>query len=160
MSEYSKRAAQNMQDAFADFLFDPFEDGLKGMLKSFIDTIRRMLAEQASASFFGSVQSGGGGGFGSFLRAILPGFATGGSFVVGGAGGTDSQFVPFMATPGERVTVSRPGQSAGGDISVVNNIDARGADEARIMRIMPTIMEETRMQTIASIIKLRNEGAL
>ena len=160
MSEYAKRAAQNMQDAFADFLFDPFEDGLKGMLKSFIDTIRRMVAEQAAAGIFDIVKQGGGGAAGNFLRFLLPGFATGGSFVVGGSGGTDSQFVPFMATPGERVTVSKPGQRSGGDISIVNNIDARGADEARIMRVMPSIMETTKTQTIATIIKMRNEGSI
>ena len=31
-SEFAKQAARNMQDAFAEFLFDPFEDGLEGML--------------------------------------------------------------------------------------------------------------------------------
>lgn len=37
------------------------------------------------------------------------GFATGGSFKVGGFGGTDSQFMPLMLTPGEMVDVRRPG---------------------------------------------------
>lgn len=44
----------------------------------------------------------------------LPGFAAGGSFTVGGAGGTDSQVVAFRATPGETVEVSTPAQGAGG----------------------------------------------
>lgn len=35
-------------------------------------------------------------------------FATGGDFTVGGSGGTDSQLVQFMATPGEQVSVRRP----------------------------------------------------
>jgi hypothetical protein len=43
------------------------------------------------------------GGFG--LR-----FATGGSFMVGGNGGTDTTPVSFMATKGERVTVETPAQ--------------------------------------------------
>lgn len=38
------------------------------------------------------------------------GFATGGSFKVGGTGGTDSQLVQFMASPDERVTVQTPAQ--------------------------------------------------
>lgn len=42
----------------------------------------------------------------------LPGFATGGSFTVGGHGGTDSQLVAFRATPGEQVTISGQGGSA------------------------------------------------
>lgn len=41
----------------------------------------------------------------------LPGFATGGSFMVGGNGGTDSQLVAFKATPGEHVQISTPGQA-------------------------------------------------
>lgn len=47
----------------------------------------------------------------------LPGFATGGQFVVGGNGGTDSQTVAFRATPGERVTIDTPGQAARGGTS-------------------------------------------
>lgn len=38
------------------------------------------------------------------------GFATGGSFNVGGSGGTDSQMVAFRATPGEHVAISTPQQ--------------------------------------------------
>lgn len=54
MSVYAEQAAKNMQTAFADFLFDPFKDGLKGMLKGFLDIIRRMIAEQVSAKLFES----------------------------------------------------------------------------------------------------------
>lgn len=48
----------------------------------------------------------------------LPGFKTGGSFTVGGAGGADSQVVAFRATPGEMVDVRKPGQDAGGAMAV------------------------------------------
>lgn len=58
LSEMSKQAARNMQDAFADFLFDPFEDGLDGMLKSFGNTLRRMAAEYASSQIFKAIGSG------------------------------------------------------------------------------------------------------
>ena len=60
----------------------------------------------------------GGGGPGTASQTIDDaissawhwlGFAGGGEFMVGGQGGTDSQFVPFMATPGEIVSVRRPG---------------------------------------------------
>lgn len=43
------------------------------------------------------------------------GFQTGGSFVVGGQGGPDSQMVAFRATPGEKVSVARPEQVRKGD---------------------------------------------
>ncbi|MDX1740618.1 MAG: hypothetical protein R3178_04955, partial [Rhodothermales bacterium] len=40
---------RNIQDSFADFLFDPFSDGLDGMVDGFIQTVRRMAAEQLSS---------------------------------------------------------------------------------------------------------------
>lgn len=51
-------------------------------------------------------------------------FASGGSFDVGGAGGTDSQLVQFMATPGEHVDVQTPQtrNSGGGGGRVVINM--------------------------------------
>jgi hypothetical protein len=73
MSEFTRQAARNMQTAFADFLFDPFEDGLDGMLKGFINVLRRMIAEAAAAKIFGS-KSSGGFGFGDFLSGIFGGF--------------------------------------------------------------------------------------
>lgn len=38
-------------------------------------------------------------------------FRTGGEFMVGGSGGTDSQQVSFRATPGERVQINTPAQA-------------------------------------------------
>ena len=76
-SEFAKQAARNMQDAFADFLFDPFDEGLEGMLEGFADTLRRMAAEVVAAQIAekfnfedlfkgGGIFGGGGGGtFGS-----------------------------------------------------------------------------------------------
>lgn len=48
---------------------------------------------------------------GTVAPSDVQGFAYGGSFTVGGAGGTDSQMVKFRATPGEKVTVGRGGDS-------------------------------------------------
>ena len=48
-------------------------------------------------------EGGGADGGGSI-------FATGGSFRVGGSGGTDSQLVRFRASPNERVTIETPEQ--------------------------------------------------
>lgn len=55
MSEFARQAARNIQTAFADFLFDPFDEGLKGMLRSFADTLRRMAAEAASQQILGDL---------------------------------------------------------------------------------------------------------
>lgn len=62
----AKRAAENIQDSLADFLFDPFEKGLDGMLDSFVKTLQRMAAEAASknilSALFGADGFGSGGG--------------------------------------------------------------------------------------------------
>ena len=60
----------------------------------------------------------------------------GGSFVVGGGGGTDSQPVFFNATPGERVTVETPNQAraSGSDGSgVVKELRALRRDLANVV---------------------------
>lgn len=92
MDVFAENAAKNMQDAFADFFFDPFEGGLKGMVGSFEKAIRRMVAESLAADLtkglFGSFSGGGGGGgtglFGSLISAGI-GFLGGNS--IGGMAG-------------------------------------------------------------------------
>jgi hypothetical protein len=79
MQSLSDQAARSIQSAFADFFFDPFEDGLKGMVKSFIDAIRRMIAEWLA---FQTITMLGIPGF--FNKAVgLPGRAAGGSVTAG-----------------------------------------------------------------------------
>lgn len=83
MDTFAKTAAKNIQNSFADFLFNPFENGLKGMAQSFGQMIQKMIADAVAADLtrrlFGETGSGGaaGGilaGLGEFL-----GFATGGT---------------------------------------------------------------------------------
>lgn len=52
MTTFANQAARNMQDAFADFLFDPFKDGIGGLVEGFADALKRMAAEAASAEIF------------------------------------------------------------------------------------------------------------
>lgn len=68
--------------------------------------------------------------FSTAFDPTIPKFANGGSFRVGGAGGTDSQRVSFMASPGETVSVKTQGQQAGSDagITIINKNDFRGVD--------------------------------
>lgn len=83
LSTFADQAARNMQDAFADFLFDPFDQGLKGMIRSFADTLQRMAAEAAAQQIFGALMSGGSGGFLDFILGL--GGGLGGSTPIGGA---------------------------------------------------------------------------
>jgi len=84
------------------------------------------------------------------------GFASGGSFPVGGTGGTDSQLVQFRASPNERVTVSGPGQSAAPGIvfSPVYNIGS-GVSRSDVISACQT----TQKATIAQMTKLIRGGA-
>jgi len=89
-------------------------------LTALIDMLMRPFTPDSAAmfikQFFGG-KLGGGGGLETYKPAPegltvgyvgtdnLIGHAAGGSFTVGGSGGTDSQPVNFMATPGETVSI-------------------------------------------------------
>ena len=56
MSKYAERAAQNIQDAFASFLFDPFAKGTENMGIQFANLLRRMVAEMAASSIMDALK--------------------------------------------------------------------------------------------------------
>jgi chemotaxis protein histidine kinase CheA len=103
MSEFGKQAAGNLQTHFADFLFDPFAGGLKGMLSGFEATLRRMAAEAAATQLFESL--GGQGGVAGVIGGIAAAFGFrqhGGPVAAGmpywvGEGGRRELFVPDRA---------------------------------------------------------------
>ena len=119
--------------------------GLPGAGQSLIDASRAMFA--SGKDFFTD--------FNSVIKGLLPfsldkipGFAGGGSFTVGGFGGADSQFVPLMLSPGERVDIA-PSASAEimGDtqtgllsalvreVTSLRNEIRKGNSESRIMAV-------------------------
>ena len=85
MNEFAVQAARNMQDAFADFLFDPFKDGVSGMLENFGIAIRKMIANAVAADLskylFGDIAGGEGSGLlgkgFDFLSGLVPNAAGG-----------------------------------------------------------------------------------
>lgn len=86
---FSENAARGIQSALADFLFNPFEEGLDGMLKGFATTLQRMAAEAASSELakllFGSLAKGGQGGGWLGVAASWVGSYFGGAFADGGS---------------------------------------------------------------------------
>ena len=90
----------------------------------------------SSRSSFQLATAAGSGAFG-------PGFATGGSFMVGGPAGRDKTPVSFMASRGEKVSIETSSQqrqsSSGGGNTYV--IDARGADQGAVTRIEKALKE-------------------
>jgi hypothetical protein len=146
---YSQRAAENMQDAFANFLFDPFKDGLKGMLRGFIDVIRQMVAQQAAAQIFGSKASGGSG-FGDFITGAVSsffgGFRANGGPVSAGKGYVVGERGPELFLPRSSGSIV-PNGGGGMTIAPVYNIDARGATQD-VIRMLPAILEANTQRTL------------
>jgi tape measure domain-containing protein len=79
--QFAEQAARNIQDSFANFLFNPFQNGLKGMLLGFVDTIRKIIAEALAADIAHALGFGGKDNKGGNSEALLDGF-TG---LIGGA---------------------------------------------------------------------------
>jgi hypothetical protein len=134
MSAFADQAARNMQDAFASFLFDPFEDGLKGMAKGFIDTIRQMLANAAAAQLFETLfgkGKDGGGGAGNWLGALIGAF--GGGKAAGGPIESGKWYVAGEHGPepiwggGSGAFATGYGGGGGGSVIVNMPVDMRGA---------------------------------
>jgi hypothetical protein len=145
LGELGAQAARNIQDSFAQFLFDPFKGGLGGMLKGFINTIRRMIAEVASAMLlkqFFTWMSGLSGGFGKIGSALLAGMgkANGGP-VMGNRAYMVGERGPEMFVPSSGGSIV-PNNRMGGGVTVapVYNVDARGAT-ADLVKALPAILE-------------------
>jgi hypothetical protein len=128
---------------------------LGDVLRSLLQDLAKATASAAFRQLLsGNASSGGtsGGILGSLFGGLkLPGFATGGSFTVGGAGGIDSQVAAMRVTPGEQVTVTKPGQSAGGAGGMVYNdnrtfndvtADIMAKIDARIRATVPVIKQQ------------------
>lgn len=161
MTVFAEEAARNMQSVFAQFLFDPFKEGLDGMLKGFVDVIRQMVAEAMAAeilrAFFSWAGGAVGGRAGSFISSLAPKamggpVSAGTPYMVGERG--KEMFVP--STSGHIV----PNHAMAGGVSLNYNIDARGADAERIMAIMPGLLKQTKTETIAEVRNLINRGRM
>ena len=146
MTVFAQEAAKSMQSAFADFLFDPFENGLKGMLAGFLNVIRRMLSEllaqQLLTAFFGAF-AGSSGIVGQFASAALGGLqarAKGGP-VTGGSPYLVGERGPELFVPSTGGTVLPNGAGMGGGLAVSYNIDARGAT-MELTQALPSILAD------------------
>lgn len=102
LDQFAIEAAKNIQDAFAQFLFDPFSAGADGMLKSFGEVIRRMIANAVAADLakrlFGDIGSGGGIGglFGAGIGWLAGAFG-GGEALAGSLGAAGGLPLPSFA---------------------------------------------------------------
>ena len=116
IGDLTKSKTAEMAQAWADMakraigsvkgMVDAFKSGdIAGGLQSLLDLVVNVIGMLSKIGVLG----GQSGGIGIPSNAGSPGFSTGGSFMVGGSGGVDSQLVQFRATPGEQVRVDRRG---------------------------------------------------
>lgn len=126
LDTFAKTAAENMQNAFAEFLFNPFDKRLKGMLIGFVDMLRKRVSAQLAQKLFGA--GGNGGSFGAALSAVgsFMGMKDGGGSVPAGswaiAGERGPEIVRGPATVTSRAdTASQMGSSP--NIRIINAID-------------------------------------
>lgn len=89
MDTFAETAAKNIQNSMADFLFDPFDKGLNGMLQGFGQMLQKMIAEAVAADLakklFGGLTDGGKTGGSGLVGAGLDWL--GGLFGTGSANG-------------------------------------------------------------------------
>ncbi|WP_329859365.1 hypothetical protein [Stenotrophomonas hibiscicola] len=146
MSTFADQAARNMQDAFADFLFDPFSEGLGGMVQSFAKTLQKMAAQAAASQIFkmignwASSYNGAGAGWinaiGGAISGSSGGRAGGGPVAAGsmyrvGEGGRPELFdqggktylIPGDAGSVRPITAGMPASSVGGGGGITNNFN-------------------------------------
>lgn len=172
LSTYAEQAARNIQSHFADFLFDPFDKGINGMLKGFVDVLRRMIAEAAAArileglegkmtgflgGLFGGIGSLFGGGSklsGGGASGNIPGFAAGG-FMPPGSWGIVGEHGPELRFAGNQGATIVPFEKARGVVSKtvhvapvfapVIHIDSR-TDSAAVRQDTDRIIREAFME--------------
>lgn len=155
LSEFGKAAAQDMQRAFADFLFDPFDRGLKGMLDSFLDTINRMvanmLAEKALNALFGGAAGGTGGGLAGSIGSFFGGGRAVGGSVSAGVTYRINELEPEFfrpSTSGTVIPLSRMPESSAGGVSVNQVIQVTGrVDQRTASQIASEAARRQRMAT-------------
>lgn len=128
LAAMADQAARNMQDAFADFLFDPFENGLDGMVRSFAVAMQRLAAEALALQIFQSVfgAAGGGGGLSGLLAGVLGTRANGGPveagkpYIVG-----ERQPELFVPDQSGQILPEVPGKAASPNVRIVNAYDGQ-----------------------------------
>lgn len=142
---FARDIGSAMTNALSQFLFNPFENGLKGMLKGFLDVVRQIVAQIAAVEILTAIFSPfkgtsglGGRIYKSLTEKAMGGPVNGGQpYIVGERG--PELFVPNSS--GGIVPNNRLGMGGGFTLAPVYNIDARGAT-ADLSQALPGILQE------------------
>lgn len=167
LAEMGKQAARGIHSAFVDFLMNPFEEGLKGMLKAFLNMLQRMIAEVVAAQILRQLFGGLAGSANGFLSSIgeaFGGVPMGGTRDVGGRGEPGKAYVINPKAGPEMFVPSTAGEfipnideKMGGGTNLSLTIDARDAGaEARIKdmivrEMVPQIISAAKSDTLNTL---------
>lgn len=148
MSVYAEQAMRGIQDSFYQFIRDPFEDGLKGLsvsiLNTFKDTIAQIAATKLANAVVGQMDSKGnltGGLLSTGINALFGGFMA--------EGGPLQQGKWYMAGEhgpepiwggGQGAFASGYGSKPSVVVNMTQNVDARGATPDAI-KMLPAILD-------------------
>ncbi|MDP2141269.1 MAG: hypothetical protein Q8L20_10705 [Gammaproteobacteria bacterium] len=136
IEEFGKQAARNIQNNFAEFLFDPFDEGLKGMLKSLGDTVRKAAAEVASQKALKFLFGGLAGNANPILAAFGGMFDSGGTLPAGKwgiAGEYGPEIIRGPAAITGRAETARMMGGAGVQVNIINNAGVQVTQGTRRM---------------------------
>ena len=123
LGDILKGAFSKASNALSSFI-NTGKASFSQLADSILADLARIAAQQAILQIF------------SGPLGFLPGFQGGGGFMVGGAGGADSKLVSFMATPGEQVSVTPPGQQAAPQAAAPNITIVNVTDPSEIPEVM------------------------
>lgn len=150
-AELANQQARELGQTFASAFEDAIIEGEK-----FRDVLAAMLKDLARIALRRGITEPFVNAFSSFItgkRAAGGPVTAGGSYLVGERG-------PEVFVPQGSGTIVPNNRVDAGGLSLSYTIDARGADEARILRVMPAILQEAERRTIQTLVQLRSEGQL
>ncbi|MDX0251147.1 phage tail tape measure protein [Sinorhizobium meliloti] len=171
-----ENASQSLGSSFSS-AFASVIDGSKSVKEALADllgSLSETWMNQAFQAFLGGggVAGSSGGFLGTLFGGVgsLLGFANGGSFQVGGAGGIDSQLVAFRASPNETVSITKPGQErSSGNLHVTFSADVDKSGnlvpfvtdvaDGRIQRAAPGIVGAANRQVVPVMAGYQNNKA-
>ena len=158
MTEFQASAFQNMQGILAEYLFDPFDKGLKNMLQGFVDMLRKMIAELLAAQILTSF-------FSMFLPATpiskISGVQSAGIGPPAAIGGNRAGRQPILV--GERgPELFTPGATGAvrpvGSVMMESNTTIGGGGGLDIATLIP-ILEENNRKVKGEILDALDRGA-
>ena len=172
--EDKARQTGAFRETFKDGVRAALDGDLKGWIKNWwkdrvakgMEEALNSLADLIASLFSKGGTAGGGGGIGGAIASIVgsifgkktaatPGFATGGSFRVGGRSGIDQNLVSFRATAGEIVNITRPGNDNGpqGAVNISMPITYSGAVDIADKPFVAQMAEAARQAAIAGVME-------